>query len=349
MKEIHLNTADGTSRILVGESYKNVDNYLPGKKLVIITDENVYRHYGAMFPDALLITIKPGEQSKTLPIVSEIYGQLIDNEIDRNSFILGVGGGIVCDLTGYVASTFLRGLSFGFVSTTLLSQVDASIGGKNGVNYEGYKNMVGVIRQPEFVICDPEMLATLSKEEYHMGFAEVIKCGAILNADLFHLLEKNHKNALDGDGRILENIISSCVETKCRIVEADEKESGERKKLNFGHTFAHAFEKNTGMPHGEAVSIGMVLAAGLSEKLGLISQQDVDRLRVLIKKYNLPVNYPHGFDDVFEVMKRDKKRDGDSISLILLNSIGEAVIRNIEMATLKNWIDDMHTPGGNRI
>ena len=349
MKEIHLNTADGTSRILVGESFKNIGNYISAKKLVIITDENVYRHYGDFLPDALLITIKPGESSKTLNIVSDIYGQLIANEIDRKSFILGVGGGIVCDLAGYVASTYLRGLSFGFVSTTLLSQVDASIGGKNGVNFEGYKNMVGVIRQPEFVICDPDMLSTLPKEEYHMGFAEIIKCGAILNAAFFDLLERDHEKALDGEEETLEEIISTCVEAKCRIVEADEKESGERKKLNFGHTFAHTFEKNTGMPHGEAVSIGMVLAAGISEKLGLISSQDVDRLRDLIKKYHLPVNYPHGFDDVFEVMKRDKKRDGDSIGLILLDSIGEAVIRNIELATLKDWIDDMHTPGRDRI
>jgi len=349
MKEIHLNTKDSTSRILVGESFRNVGEYLPGKKLVIITDENVYQHHGAAFPDALLFTIKPGETSKTLKIVTEIFGQLIANEIDRNAFILGVGGGIVCDLAGFVASTFLRGISFGFVSTTLLSQVDASIGGKNGVNYEGYKNMVGVIRQPEFVICDPDMLSTLPKKEYHMGFAEIIKYGAILNAALFDLLEKDFRKALEGEAATLEEIISICVDAKCRIVEADEKESGERKILNFGHTFAHAFEKSSGIPHGEAVSIGMLLAAGISEKLGLISLQDVDRLRDLIQKYHLPVNYPHGFSDIFEVMKRDKKRDGDSIGLILLNRIGEAVVRNIELATLKNWIDDLHTPGGNRI
>jgi 3-dehydroquinate synthase len=349
MKEIRLNTTDSSCRILVGESFKNVVDYLPGKKLVIITDENVYRHYAAFFPEGLLITIKPGESSKTISIASEIYGQLIANEIDRQSFILGVGGGIVCDLAGYIASTYLRGISFGFVSTTLLSQVDASIGGKNGVNYEGYKNMVGVVRQPEFVICDPDMLSTLPVEEYYMGFAEMIKYGAIMNAELFDLLEKDYMKALDGDGEILEEIISICVQEKCMIVEADEKESGERKKLNFGHTFAHAFEKNTGIPHGAAVSIGMVLAAGISEKLGLISQQDVDRLQDLLVKYNLPVKYPHSFDDVFEVMKRDKKRDGDSIGLILLERIGEAVIRNIELATLKNWIDDLHTPGGHRI
>ena len=274
---------------------------------------------------------------------------MIAGEIDRSSFVLGIGGGIVCDLAGYIASTYLRGLSFGFVSTSLLSQVDASIGGKNGVNYEGYKNMVGVIRQPDFVICDPSMLSTLPESEYRMGFAEVIKYGAILNADLFNLLEQVHAKALGRDEVTLEEIISICVDAKCRIVETDEKESGERRLLNFGHTFAHAFEKNSGIAHGEAVSIGMVLAAGISEKLGLIPAGEVDRLRDLILKYRLPVAYPHRCDQIFEIMKRDKKRDGDHIGLILLESIGRAIVHDVELKTLKNWINDLHTPGGHSI
>jgi 3-dehydroquinate synthase len=349
MKEILLHTSDSSCRILVGESFQNLADYLPGKKLVIITDENVYRHYGDAFPEGLLITVKPGESSKTLDTASDIYGRMIDGEIDRASFVLGIGGGIVCDLAGYVASTYLRGLSFGFVSTTLLSQVDASIGGKNGVNHEGYKNMVGVIRQPDFVICDPAMLSTLPAYEYRMGFAEVIKYGAIMHADLFNLLDEVHAEALGGDVRTLEEIIGICVEAKCRIVEADEKESGQRRLLNFGHTFAHAFEKNSGIPHGEAVSAGMVLAAGISEKLGMIPSGDVDRLRDLILKYRLPVTYPHSHDPVFEAMKRDKKRDGGYIGLILLESIGKAIVHEVEMETLKNWIDDLHTPGGHDI
>ena len=349
MKEIRLKTNESSCRILVGESYKEVAKYLPGAKPVIITDDNVYQHYGATFPDGLLISISPGESSKSIGSASRIYGKLIENEIDRKAFILGIGGGIVCDLAGYIASTYLRGLPFGFVSTTLLSQVDASIGGKNGVNYEGYKNMVGVIRQPDFVICDPAMLATLPPAEYHMGFAEVIKYGAIFDSSLFELLEKEQTRALDGEAGILEEIIGICVDAKCRIVEADEKETGDRKKLNFGHTFAHAFEKISGIPHGEAVSMGMVLAAGISEKLGRIGKEDVDRLRNLLIRYRLPVTYPGSFDDVFEVMKVDKKREGDRISLILLDSIGEAVIHDIEMKTLQNWIDDLHTSGRNRI
>ena len=349
MKEIRLKTTESSCRLLVGESFKEVGKYISGRKPVIITDENVYEHYGAFFPDGLLIVIKPGEGSKSLSSASRIYGQLIANEIDRKAFVLGIGGGIVCDLAGYIASTYLRGLPFGFVSTTLLAQVDASIGGKNGVNYEGYKNMVGVIRQPDFVICDPAMLPTLPQAEYNMGFAEVIKYGAIFDSNLFTLLEKDHSKALEGEAGILEEIIGICVEAKCRIVESDEKETGERKKLNFGHTFAHAFEKLSGTPHGEAVSMGMVLAAGISEKLGRIGKGDVSRLRDLLIKYHLPVSYPGSFKDVFDVMKVDKKREGDRISLILLESIGEAVIHEIEMRTLQNWIDDLHTSERNRI
>jgi 3-dehydroquinate synthase len=341
MKEITLHTLEQTSRILVGESCANVGNYLPDKRLVIISDENVAGHYSGAFPGGLKIIIKPGESSKTLDTASWIYDQLIRNEIDRQSFILGIGGGIVCDLAGYIASTYLRGLNFGFVSSTLLSQVDASIGGKNGVNFEGYKNMIGTIRQPDFVICDPEMLKTLEPEEFRMGFAEVIKYGAISEPGLFDFLEKNHRDAREKEPGVLEEVIAACAATKCEIVKRDEKESGERKKLNFGHTFAHAFEKLSGIPHGEAVSIGMVLASSLSERLGMISRKEVERLRDLLLKYELPVRFAGNCMEAFEVMKKDKKRGGEAISLILLEKIGSAIIRDVKLVDLKNWIDDL--------
>ncbi len=341
MREITLNTSGKTSRILVGETFRNISTYLPDKPLVIITDENVAAHYADSFPEGLIISVKAGESSKTLNSASEIYEKLIRNEIDRQSFILGIGGGIVTDLAGYIASTYLRGLSFGFVSTTLLGQVDASIGGKNGVNYEGYKNMVGIIRQPDFVICDPEMLNTLEPSEFRMGFAEVIKYGAILDQDFFEFLERNHEQALAHDPGIMEEIVGVSARAKSEIVSNDENESGERKKLNFGHTFAHAYEKLSGLPHGEAVGIGMVMAARLSQKMGLITEAEVKRLRDLILLYGLPVTYKGLCTEVFEVMKNDKKRGGDSISLILLESIGKAIIREVTLSELKNWIDDL--------
>ncbi|MFC2098402.1 3-dehydroquinate synthase [Bacteroidota bacterium] len=341
MKEISLHTADKISRILVGESFQNIRKYLPDQPVVIISDENVEEHYSGLFPGGMRIIIKPGEASKSLKTATEIYDQLIRSEVDRKSFILGIGGGIVCDLAGYIASTYLRGVSFGFISTTLLAQVDASIGGKNGINFDGYKNMIGIIRQPDFVICDPHTLKTLAPSEFRMGFAEVIKYGAIVDSRLFEYIEDNYQAALKHDPAVLEEIISVSASAKCDIVAADEKESGERKKLNFGHSFAHAFEKLGGIPHGEAVSIGMVLAASLSERLGMISKQEVNRLKGLLINLGLPVIWDGSCSEVFEVMKRDKKRGGDTISLILLESIGDSIIRDVELTDLKNWIDDL--------
>ena len=341
MKEIQIHTGSSLSRLLIGESLSNAGKYLHGTNTVIITDENVYRCHGDHFPPGLLIKLKPGESSKTLDVVSDIYGQLIRHEIDRKSFILGIGGGVVCDVAGFVASTFLRGLSFGFVATTLLAQVDASIGGKNGVNYQGFKNMVGVIRQPEFVICDHQLLKTLDPMEYRQGLAEVVKCAAIFDDSLFSLLEASFREALEGESEVVEKIVFKSAREKSRVVEEDERESGERKKLNFGHTFAHAFEKLSGIPHGDAVSIGMVIAAGISVNMGLITPGDKDRLTSLLEKFQLPVSYPQMSAEVFEVMKNDKKRDGDQISLVLIDAIGNAILKDVPLYKLKNWIDDL--------
>jgi len=174
-----------------------------------------------------------------------------------------------------------------------------------------------------------------------MGFAEVIKYGAIIDDELFGFLEQNYKAALSHDAVVMEEIISVSAAAKCDIVSKDENESGDRKKLNFGHTFAHAFEKLGGIPHGEAVGIGMVLAAKLSEQMGMLPGTDLERLKDLLEKYKLPLSYQGSCREVFEVMKRDKKRGGDSISLILLEAIGKAVIHDVEMKDLKNWIDDL--------
>jgi 3-dehydroquinate synthase len=341
MKEISLNTAESTSRILVGESLNNISKYIPGKSIVILTDENVARHYEGSFPEGMKIVVKPGEESKTLETAAWVYDRMIAGEVDRKAFLLGIGGGIVCDLAGFIASTYLRGIEFGFVSTTLLAQVDASIGGKNGVNFKGFKNMIGIIRQPEFVVCDPFTLGTLEPAEFRMGFAEVVKYGAIMDPEFFGFLESNHPKALALDPAVMEEIIAVCAGAKCEIVSRDEKETGERKKLNFGHTFAHAFEKLSGIPHGEAVSIGMVLAARLSCGLGMIEQGTVEKLKNLLVQFGLPVEYSGSCIEAFEVMKNDKKRGGDDISLILLEDIGKAVIREVNMNDLKTMVHDL--------
>jgi 3-dehydroquinate synthase len=209
-----------------------------------------------------------------LETVTTIFNQLVDMEVDRSTLILGIGGGIVCDIAGFVASTYMRGTPFGFVSTTLLSQVDASVGGKNGVNFGGYKNMVGVFNQPEFVVCDMMLLKTLPFREIQCGFAEIIKHGAIADHRMLDFIENHRDAALDLESRIVEHLVYRSVEIKAGVVTRDEREKGERRKLNFGHTFGHAIEKLTGIPHGEAVGIGMVMAAALSVKKGLLSPVD---------------------------------------------------------------------------
>jgi 3-dehydroquinate synthase len=335
MKTITISTPSGQSKILIGESLKNVRRYLPPGKTIIITDDNILNLYGKDFPDCPVISIGLGEKNKTLATLELIFTELIKYEADRSTFILIIGGGIVCDAAGFAASIFMRGLNYGFVSTTLLSQVDASVGGKNGVNFLGYKNMIGVFSQPLFVIADVTMLQSLNQREYISGFAEIIKAAAIRNEPLFTYLEEHINKAISKDPETLEKIISESVQIKASVVEADEKEKGERKILNFGHTFAHSIEHLTGMLHGEAVSIGMKLAADLSVSLGLLSQNECDRLNRLIRNFGLPPESEVNNLSLVEAMKKDKKRQGDHLNMVFLDRIGNAVIKPVSIKQLE--------------
>ncbi len=241
------------------------------------------------FPDQPVIKIGLGEGIKTIETVQQIYAELLEYEADRSTSIIGIGGGVVCDITGYVASTYLRGVRFGFVATTLLAQVDASVGGKNGVNFKGFKNMVGVFNQPEFVLCDMNLLTTLPQQEVACGFAEIVKHGAIGDVALFEYLEANYAKALSLDKDVIAKVVYDSVKLKATVVNQDEREQGERKKLNFGHTFGHAIEKTTAVPHGVAVSLGMVVASQLSVQKGLLLSTEAERIKVLLQNMRLPV------------------------------------------------------------
>ncbi|MGB5991778.1 MAG: 3-dehydroquinate synthase family protein, partial [Desulfobacterales bacterium] len=199
MKTFEIHGSTGDSFIHVGKTLRNLEKYIPSENVVLITDKNVKQFYENDFPPHPVITIDIGEKIKNLDTVRDIYEKLVTVGADRSTFIVGIGGGIVCDIAGFVASTYLRGVRFGFVSSTLLSQVDASVGGKNGVNFKGYKNMVGVFNQPEFVICDLNLLNTLPKKEILNGMAEIVKHGAIEDASLFAYLEKHSQKALSLD------------------------------------------------------------------------------------------------------------------------------------------------------
>ena len=328
----------GTSRILVGERLENLQRYLPAAKPIIITDVNVRRLYPLDSMAVEVITIGTGEEIKTLDTIRDIYGRLLSCEADRSTFIVGIGGGIVCDITGFAAATFLRGLRFGFVATTLLAQVDAAIGGKNGVNFIGYKNMVGLIHQPEFVICDPETLKTLPQKEISCGLAEIVKHAAIADAALFAYLEKHAEDILALNSEVIEKLVQTSVRIKSAVVGRDEKEKGERRLLNFGHTFAHAIEKVMGTSHGEAVSRGMAIAAALSVKKGLLTEDENKRLRALLNNLKLPTYFGLETQAVVHAIGKDKKREGNWIHFVLLNGIGSAIVDKITVEELKDVI-----------
>ena len=341
MKVLEIHGSTGDSTILIGESLQNITKYINADRVLIITDANVKDHYLKNFPSREVIEIGTGEQIKNLDTVQSIYGKLMDIGADRSSFILGIGGGIVCDIAGFVASTYLRGIRFGFVPSTLLAQVDASVGGKNGVNFGGYKNMVGVFSQPEFVICDSTLLRTLPKKEISSGFAEIVKHAAIGNGPLFSYLEEHHEKALHLDDKVIEKLLYDSLIIKSSIVEKDEKEKGERRKLNFGHTLGHAIEKTTGVPHGEAVSAGMVLASNISFKKGYLSTEDAKRIEELLEKLILPTRLQLDRKKIFDALRKDKKRREDSIHFVLLDGIGHAVVEVITINELEAMINDM--------
>lgn len=343
MQHLVLKTNSGESNIYLGGKLKYLSQYLPAdKKVVLITDDNIVKFYSSHLREFPVIQMGLGEKNKTLQTMEQIFEELMLHEVDRYSFIVGIGGGIVCDVTGFVASTFMRGIPFGFVSTTLLSQVDASIGGKNGVNLKGYKNMIGTFTQPKFVLCDIAMLKTLDEKEYISGFAEIIKAAVIKSKNLFDYLKNNSKRAVNQDEEILEHIIYESVKIKAQVVHEDEKENGKRRILNFGHTFAHSIEKNTGILHGEAVSIGMVLAAKTSVKLGLLAESTAEDIEQLLIRYHLPIKLNLNKKNIYSALLKDKKREGNSINLILLKGIGDTIIQNVPVSEVEEIINDLY-------
>jgi len=338
MKTFHIKGDYGPSSIYVGEHLKNLENYLPDFQTIIITDENIKKYYQKKFPNAPVITLGTGEGIKTLATIETILKELIHFSCDRSSFIVGIGGGIVCDIAGFAASVFLRGVNFGFVSTTLLSQVDASVGGKNGVNLDSYKNMVGVFNQPEFVICDLDFLNTLPKKEISNGLAEIVKCALISDANLFNFIEENYQKALALDYDTIFRLITDSVKIKSQVVQKDEKESNERRKLNFGHTIGHAIEKIEKAGHGRAVAMGMVAAAKFSQARHLINPKDVSRICSLLTDLNLPTALEYNANEIISAAGKDKKKQGSDLFYIFLEQIGKAKVEKISFNEMNTFI-----------
>ncbi len=341
MKKLELVTSGGKSEVFIGGDIGTAISSFTKSKTVVMADENLLHFHSAKFAGFPVISIGSGEKAKSMDQAVVLYHKLLEMEVDRSWSLIGAGGGIATDLSGFVASTFLRGIPFGFVSTTLLGQVDAAIGGKNGVNLDGYKNMVGIIRQPDFVYCDVDSLSTLPEREFLGGFAEIIKYGAIRDREFFIYLDQNIEKGIAKDLLVLERMIYESVRNKIEVVHGDENEIGERKTLNFGHTFAHAFEKLYKVPHGEAVALGMILASRLSVNLGLLEASKAVELENLIKRSGLPVQLEYDPDLLAEAMKKDKKRAGGEISFILLEDIGKALIQKLPVNDLKSMLYDL--------
>jgi len=338
MKTFHINGEYGRSSIHVGEYLKNLENYLPDVQIIIITDENIKKYYQQQFPNAPVITIGTGERIKTLATIETIFKELIHYSCDRSSFIVGIGGGIVCDIAGFAASTFLRGVNFGFVSTSLLSQVDASVGGKNGVNLDSYKNMVGVFNQPEFVICDLDLLNTLPKKEISNGLAEIVKHALIFDSAMFSFIEENSQKALSLDNETILRLVTDSVKIKSQVVQQDEKESSERRKLNFGHTIGHAIEKIENKGHGRAVALGTVAAAKFSQARNLINRKEVSRICSLLTDLNLPTELEYNAKQVIRAAGKDKKKQGSDLFYIFLEQIGKARVEKISFDEMNTFI-----------
>jgi 3-dehydroquinate synthase len=329
LEKIILNTPQACSEILIGESWLNAGELLPERGVAIISDENVSSLYGKDFPGFPVFNITAGEESKNLRVIESLAEKLLAAGIDRSGFILAIGGGVVCDIGGFLASVYMRGIGCGYVSTTLLSQVDASTGGKNGVDLGGAKNIIGCFRQPEFVICDPSMLLTLPEQEYLSGLAEMIKTAIIGEKELFELLENHKTEVLKRDPGLLEMMISRCVKFKAMVVSEDEQEKGLRKILNFGHTFGHAIEMHRGVKHGFAVAEGMVLATKFSYEEGMLGNTDRDRILGLLSSYGFRTADDIPAGEIQKLVQHDKKKSGNEISFVFANGIGSAVVKKI--------------------
>jgi 3-dehydroquinate synthase len=309
----------------------------PGRRCAIISDRRVAPHYAAAARrslakagfDPVLITVPAGETAKSLQSVQLCYNQLAAHRLERKSFIVALGGGVVGDLAGFVAATYLRGIAFVQVPTTLLAQVDSSVGGKVGVNLKAGKNLVGAFHQPRLVLCDLDTLKTLPEREYRSGLAEVIKYGIISDAALFARLEREMPKLLRRDVKTLAEIVARCCEIKADVVGRDETDFGPRAILNFGHTIGHALEAISRYGkylHGEAISLGQIAAAELSQRLSGLKPTDVGRVRELFQRAGLPTAVrlpPAQCRRLFQAMQLDKKVSDGKIKFVLAQRIGK--------------------------
>lgn len=342
MRTVHVPLGDRSYEIkidpgLLSQLGADCAGLKPGNRCAIISDRNVAPRFSKAVQaslkkagfDSVLIIVAAGETSKSLKVVEQCYDALAKHRVERKSFIVALGGGVVGDLAGFVAATYLRGIAFVQVPTTLLAQVDSSVGGKVGVNLKAGKNLVGAFHQPKLVLCDIDTLRTLPEREFRAGLAEVIKYGIIYDAALFARLEKDLAKLLARDAKTLAEVIARCCEIKAEVVGQDETESGLRAILNFGHTIGHAIENISGYGkylHGEAISIGQVAAANISTAVFGLPIAEAKRIKTLFERAGLPTQIRLNAAQrkkIFAAMRLDKKVSAGEIKFVLAKKIGE--------------------------
>ena len=307
-----------------------------GRRTVTVVDALVEELYERRMPEGPLFRMPAGDANKTLHAAGGLYLFLKKAEVDRRCMLVAIGGGVVCDVAGFVASTYMRGIDFGLVPTTLLAQVDAAIGGKNGVNFQEHKNLIGAFEQPCFILEDHRFLETLPTWELRNGLAEMVKTALVTDAALFDELER-----LPGDDdaallATLPPLIEKTARAKWQVVLDDEREAGPRRVLNFGHTLGHAIEKSRSIPHGEAVAMGMVFALEQSVADRLLDENTHKRVLDLFRKLHLPTSARYRKDDVTEALRMDKKREADGVNFVMIEGIGRPVIRPLSFSQLRS-------------
>lgn len=336
MKKVSYKFSSQSTDYYFNASFSSLAKLVNKKEAVLIVDEKVFFHHADRLKGWNLIVLKSGEENKNRDTVDTIIDNLLEMEADRNTVLVGIGGGVVTDITGFVAAIYMRGLRFGFMPTTVLSMVDAAIGGKNGIDLGVYKNMVGTIRQPSFLLYDYSFLQSLPENEWINGFAEIIKHACIRDAAMFRMLEQYKLEDIRSNKKLLDELIQRNAILKTKVVQRDEFEKGDRKLLNFGHTLGHALENLYELSHGQAVAIGMAYASVLSEKLNGFSESS--RVIQLIEQYGLPANIDFEKQEVLDVMRMDKKRQRKEIHYVLLDKIGKGVIKPLSIKKLEQFI-----------
>lgn len=322
--------------VMLCNAFAEMELRLP-ENTIIITDENVYTCYKSQLDAYNCLVMPAGEAQKQWQGVEFIINGLLERNAGRDTFILGFGGGVVLDMTGFIASLFKRGCRFAFVATSLMAMADASVGGKNGINFGNLKNLIGFINQPEWVICDVSLLATLNEDDYKSGLGEIVKYAMIADKNLYDYLLSNCEAIMLRRHNVLNYLIEASIHIKSGYVIGDECDFGNRRHLNFGHTFGHAVELRQGIKHGLAVAGGMMLATRISVLMNVCNSTIVDKLAMLLNRFSIPYDYT--IDDMaWKIIRNDKKNTADTINMILIRNIGETIIYNFSYDELKQLL-----------